>query len=91
MKVKLDENLDARLAPLFTEAGHEVSTVLQENLSGCTDEEVFRAAVDEERLLVTLDLDFANPFRFPPENTSGVLIIRVRGASSPPPSTAIPR
>ena len=30
------------------------------------------------RVLLTLDLDFANPMRFPPANTSGIAVLRVR-------------
>ena len=47
MKLKLDENLDLRLVPLFAEGGHDVSTVKQQGLSGAPDEEVFRVAVSE--------------------------------------------
>ena len=34
MKVKLDENLPASLAPLFSEFGHEPSTAIEEGLAG---------------------------------------------------------
>jgi hypothetical protein len=41
MRFKLDENFDARLALLFVEAEHEADTVLDENLSGSSDEAIY--------------------------------------------------
>lgn len=35
------------------------------------------AAAGATRALVTLDLDFSNPFRFPPEATAGIVVLRV--------------
>jgi predicted nuclease of predicted toxin-antitoxin system len=34
-------------------------------------------AAAEGRTLVTLDLDFANPLRFSPHDTAGVVVLRV--------------
>ncbi len=77
MKFKLDENLHPQLSELIAEGGHEVTTVRDEGLSGATDEEVHRAAASEDRTLLTLDLDFSNPLRFPTTGTAGVAVIRV--------------
>jgi hypothetical protein len=35
-----------------------------------------KRCAEEERALVTLDLDFANPFRFPPEKHAGIAVLR---------------
>jgi predicted nuclease of predicted toxin-antitoxin system len=78
VRFKLDENLDARLVPLVAEGGHDVSTVKDEGLSGAADGDVFHAAVAEKRTLLTLDLDFASPIRFPPDGTAGIVVVRVR-------------
>ena len=76
MRFKLDENFDQRLAPLLTEAGHDVDNVLQEGLSGQRDETIYKACRDAQRALITLDLDFSNPFRFPPSSTEGIIVVR---------------
>ncbi|MFH2010020.1 MAG: DUF5615 family PIN-like protein [bacterium] len=78
MRFKLDENFDQRVVPALVEAGHDVSTVRDEGLSGSPDDEVFGAAVGEKRTLMTLDLDFSSPLRFPPRGTEGVIVVRVR-------------
>ena len=62
MKFKLDENLSPELSPLFSQAGHEAHTVLEKRLSGAKDDRLFARCIEEGRVLVTLDLDFQQPF-----------------------------
>ena len=76
MRFKLDENFDLRLVPLVEEGNHDVETVQSESLSGCSDDQLFERCVAEQRTLITLDLDFSNPFRFPPETTAGIVVVR---------------
>jgi predicted nuclease of predicted toxin-antitoxin system len=77
MKFKLDENLGTRTQHLFKEAGHDIHTVLQENLQGAADRHLYQLCCDEQRCLVTLDLDFTDVLRFPPQQTNGIVVIRV--------------
>ena len=44
-------------------------------------EQVLRFAVENGRVLVTLDADFANVMRFPPEQTLGVVRLNVHPAT----------
>ena len=76
MNFKLDENLAPRLSSLFAVGGHDVETVIGEGMSGSSDNEIYTHCLRENRTLITLDLDFANPLRFPPENTSGIIVLR---------------
>lgn len=78
MRFKLDENLDARLASLLAEKGHEADSVRAEGLAGTPDADLFAICVKERRALITLDLDFADPIRFPPTNSAGVVVLRPR-------------
>lgn len=77
MRLKLDENFDVRLVPVLRNEGFEVDTVRDEGLSGTADERLYQVCRDSRRVFVTLDLDFANPLRFPPEPTEGIIIVRV--------------
>ncbi|CAN5821744.1 DUF5615 family PIN-like protein [soil metagenome] len=77
MKVKLDENLGRRSIELFKESGHEVSTVTKQQLGGTSDDELIEVCRVEDRVLVTLDLDFSNVLRFPPQRYAGIVVLRV--------------
>lgn len=77
MKFKLDENLGTRTQRLFRVAGHDVQTVHEEKLRGSSDQDLYQICCAEQRCLVTLDLDFANTIRFPPNQANGVVVIRV--------------
>lgn len=76
MKFKLDENFGFRSVQLLTEAGHDVHTVLDEDLSGANDQAIFRACMQEGRCLLTLDLDFTDVTRFPPHESAGIAVLR---------------
>jgi predicted nuclease of predicted toxin-antitoxin system len=53
MRLKLDENLDVRLALQLAAGGDDVETVLDEQLSGASDEAIFAASVASRRTLLT--------------------------------------
>ncbi len=78
MLLKLDENLGKRCEDVFQSYGHGVATVLDQNLSGTDDQNLVALCHTEKRALVTLDLDFSNPFQFPPLNYSGIAVIRLK-------------
>jgi predicted nuclease of predicted toxin-antitoxin system len=77
MKIKLDENFGTRAQQILREAGHEAETVRDENLQGTTDQNLFEVCCREQRCLLTLDLDFSDITRFPPEQSGGIVVIRV--------------
>lgn len=52
MRLKLDENLDARLAAILTEAGHDVSSVRAQRLQGHPDKEIYTVCLTEKRALI---------------------------------------
>ena len=81
MKLFLDENLSPQHASELRTEGHDAIAVLEVGLSGATDEQVLRFAVENGRVLVTLDADFANVMRFPPEQTHGVVRLKVHPAT----------
>lgn len=75
MKFKLDENFDWKLAAVVADGGHEADTVKDEKLSGKPDQTIYQACIADGRILITMDLDFANPLRFPPAPTAGIVIV----------------
>jgi len=83
MKIKLDENLDPHFTSLLVAEGHDADTVLDEGISGASDRGIYDVCLSTKRVLITLDLDFSNPFYFPPEKTSGVIVLRPARPSLP--------
>ncbi len=78
MKIKLDENLPLRLVPALENLGHDVDTVADEGLGGKPDDVVWQAAQQEQRFLITQDLDFSDTRRFQSGTHSGILLVRLR-------------
>ena len=66
MRVKLDENLGMRGAGPLRTSGCNVATVLEQALCSATDSTLAEVCRAESRVLITLDLDFANTLRFAP-------------------------
>ena len=83
MLIKLDENLGERGRQSCAAAGHDVSTVRDQGLAGAVDNRVIDVCRAEGRCLVTLDLDFSNPFLFPPDLYAGIAVIRLPRRVSP--------
>jgi predicted nuclease of predicted toxin-antitoxin system len=78
VKIKLDENIPARLARDLGYLGHDVETVVGEGLTGEDDRQLWRAVQQESRFLITQDLDFSDIRRFAPGSHAGLLLVRLR-------------
>ena len=77
MKFKRDENLSAGAARVLADAGHDVSTALQEQLGGKPDSKIAETCKLEQRALITLDNDFGNIQAYPPAEYSGLAVLRL--------------
>jgi predicted nuclease of predicted toxin-antitoxin system len=77
LKFKLDENIGRRGVELLKASGHDVMTVWDQGLEGIADEQLFEVCCAEARALVTLDRDFGQVMRFPPEKSAGIIILDV--------------
>ena len=77
MRLKVDENLPLQLKRLFQESGYDTSTVLDEGMGGATDSEVALVCLDEERVLITQDMDFADIRTYPPGEHPGIVVFRL--------------
>lgn len=77
MKLKLDESLPHRLTEPLRSLGHDVSAARDENLLGEPDEVIAAAALQEQRLLLSLDLGFADIRTYPPGAHPGIVVFRL--------------
>jgi predicted nuclease of predicted toxin-antitoxin system len=78
VRIKLDENIPARLARDLGELGHDVETVVGESLTGREDGQIWLVAQQESRFFVTQDLDFSDLRQFTPGSHAGLLLVRLR-------------
>ena len=76
LRSKLDENLPRRIESALRDLGHDVETALSEGLAGGLDPDLLAACMAEDRVLVTLDLDFADIRAYPPGSHRGVWVLR---------------
>jgi predicted nuclease of predicted toxin-antitoxin system len=81
VKFFLDENLSPQHAIELRSEGHGAIAVLEAGLSGASDEQILRFAVENRRVRVMLDADFAHVIHFPPERTLGVVQLKVHPAT----------
>jgi len=75
-RFKLDENLPRNAHTLLADSGHDVHSVSEVSLDGGADPKVIEACLDDNRILVTLDLDFADIRLYPPSSHHGIWILR---------------
>ena len=76
LRFKLDENLPRRVESTLRDLGHDVQTALSEGLAGAPDPDLLAACAAEDRVLVTLDHDFADIRAYPPGSHPGVWVLR---------------
>lgn len=78
MTFKTDENLPIEAANVLRESGFEAETIWDESLSGSDDQTLASRARTEGRILLTLDLDFANIRAYPPHEHPGIIVLRLK-------------
>lgn len=83
MRFKVDENLPVEAAEALRQAGHDAVTVLEQEYGGSTDARLAALCQRESRILVTLDMDFADIRTYPPAEYPGLIVLRLRQQDKP--------
>lgn len=76
-RIKVDEDLPQAVAERLRAAGHDAFTVVEEDLSGASDDRVWEAAHSERRCLFTADKGFADARKYPPGTHDGIVLFRL--------------
>lgn len=77
MKFKVDENLPVEMTELLERVGYDATTVMEQGLSGSSDRNLASICLGEGRVMVTLDLDFADIRSYPPDEYAGIIVFRL--------------
>jgi len=83
MKFKIDENLPIEIAAMLRTEGYDATTVREQDLGGHDNPSLVSICSREERILVSLDLDFADLKTYPPGEFPGFMVFRVHQQSKP--------
>jgi predicted nuclease of predicted toxin-antitoxin system len=83
MRIKIDENLPISLRDLLTSLGHDAHHVEDEGLRSRPDTDVAEAAKREARVLLTLDIEFADIRKHPPGSHPGIVLFRSANPGTP--------
>jgi len=83
MKFKIDQNLAVECVTVLEEAGHDAMTVYQQQLTGAPDERIVAVCQQEGRVLITADLDLSDIRRYPPGQSAGFIVLRMREQNQP--------
>lgn len=78
MKFKIDENLPVEFTDELRAIGHDAITVLEQRMGGAADEDLFSVCIDEDRILMTMDIDFADIRVYPPSVSPGIIVFRIQ-------------
>lgn len=76
LRLKLDENIPVRALTALRGNGHDVETAESEGLAGSPDRALLAQCSSEERVLITLDLDFSDIREYPPGSHKGIWVLR---------------
>ena len=74
----VDENLPTEAAKPFRQAGYDARTVTEQGINGSPDSEVISVCGQENRVLITLDTDFADIRLYPPAHSAGLIVLRLQ-------------
>jgi len=77
VKFKTDENLPLEASAVLRERGFDAEPVWDEQLSGADDWVIAARVQSEGRILLTLDLDFANIQAYRPDQYAGIIVLRL--------------
>jgi len=83
MRFKVDENLPVEAAEALRQAENDAATVLEQKYGGSADTQLADLCQRESRILVTLDMDFADIRAYPPAEFPGLIVLRLRQQDKP--------
>ncbi|MDH5716947.1 MAG: DUF5615 family PIN-like protein [Spirochaetia bacterium] len=76
MKFKIDENLPTDLKNILKDNSFDAHLVFDENIQGIDDKSLINISKKENRIFLTMDLDFSDIREYPPQDYHGIIVLR---------------
>lgn len=83
MKFKCDENRPQEVTTLLQKHGFDALSIHDQDMVGEVDANIASVCQAEDRIVVTLDTDFADIRVYPPEQFPGIIVLRIRRHAKP--------
>ena len=80
MRFLADMGISLRVAEWLRQKGHDAKHLREENLQRLPNGEIFKKAVQENRVILTFDLDFGEIVALSKGNRAGVILFRLHNA-----------
>ena len=77
IKFKTDENMPHGAISLLRSAGYNAMSVYEQSLVGYKDRAIADICRKENRVIITLDLDFSDIRTYPPNQYDGIIVLRI--------------
>jgi predicted nuclease of predicted toxin-antitoxin system len=82
MKFLIDENISPKVAEELQKLEYDAIHVREASLKGHIDEEIMTFAKNKGRVLLTLDIDFADIRNYPIGTHSGIIRLKIKSTRS---------
>jgi hypothetical protein len=79
VKLKSMRTSAEAVSKILRQHGHDTMGAHEQGLGGKPDNVVFDVCVGEGRTLITLERDFGQVTRFPPERSAGIVVLYLGG------------
>lgn len=77
LKYLADENISPLTVKTIRQLGYDITSAVEIGLQGAEDEKVVLLAQQENRIIITFDLDFGEIFYFASNIDVGIIVLRI--------------
>jgi len=78
----IDECVSIQTEKFLKDLKYKTVNIEAHQLSGATDDKIFKLAKDEGYVLITYDKGFGNIIEYPPSSHNGIILLKVKNKSS---------
>lgn len=72
-----DENIFVPIVEKLRKMSHDVFDIKEQNLTSIDDLDIYKIALEQNRVLLTMDKDFSNILKYPPGNHPGIVALKL--------------